>query len=949
MAKIKSIKRRKYVGKVHDITVEGIHAYNIEGLSVHNSAVSSLVLYVLGVIKVDPIKYDLIFERFLNPDRISPPDVDLDFDYDRRPEIIRYFSDKYGDDHCCQIGTCNTIKAKGAVRNVAKVIDVGNDWTGYEKEKKKNPDLKPPKTFKNSLDLGDRFSKMIPNVPSITLDEAYAQEEAFRGAMNRYPKLFDLAKQVEGVHSYSGVHASGLIICKDPVRDHVPLRLSKGVISSQFDGPEVEDLGLLKFDILGLKTLTVVENTVKLIKERHGIDLDVDLLEPDDPKVFKLFYGGYPNMDLRGVFQFESDIMIRLLENMHADRFEDLIVANALNRPGPMRAKINGVPMPNLYCNYKHGKQEVKYLHPKLGEVLKDTYGIMCFHSDQIVYTNSGPKKISDICNHKVNCLESGILRGYKSINGAFKSGIKEVFEYSLSNGDKIKCTNDHPIFDGVKYTSIGELAKCSAAIPYVCGNIKDISTEQLYLKKLYLYGALIGDGNTKACSPILCVGKNKDYGKKVIKLFKDVYGDDARGIMFHATRSWYVRFSFESNRHKFGVNKSNQLKNELKDVGISCLSKHKFIPFKFVKPTRQSYLSLMAGLIDTDGSIQSDIYYSSVSERLLSDVEYMLWRLGYSTYRSHHTVHVYESTDLFNEIKPYLVNKDKVTSPKCNGSNIRLNSKFVSKIIFSKMEDMSMRKFCKKHKLNRGTIRRIVSQQNSWCKKSSVENLLSENEINRCKCVTIDSFKSLGLNEVYDISMPHDDHNFILSSGVIVHNCFQENIMKVAQVLAGFTGGQADTLRKAVGKKKPELLKQQRDLFVDGCIANDIPKDIAIKIFEQIDFFAGYGFNRCLAGDTTVKNKSDGKIYTLEDLADGSYGVDKDNPIVLDSYVDGELVEDELVEVFETGEKEVYGVELDNGMIIKCTLDHKFICADSKKHTVQEIMDEDLEILYEE
>jgi len=555
MAKIKSIKRRKYVGKVHDITVEGIHAYNIEGLSVHNSAVSSLVLYVLGVIKVDPIKYDLIFERFLNPDRISPPDVDLDFDYDRRPEIIRYFSDKYGDDHCCQIGTCNTIKAKGAVRNVAKVIDVGNDWTGYEKEKKKNPDLKPPKTFKNSLDLGDRFSKMIPNVPSITLDEAYAQEEAFRGAMNRYPKLFDLAKQVEGVHSYSGVHASGLIICKDPVRDHVPLRLSKGVISSQFDGPEVEDLGLLKFDILGLKTLTVVENTVKLIKERHGIDLDVDLLEPDDPKVFKLFYGGYPNMDLRGVFQFESDIMIRLLENMHADRFEDLIVANALNRPGPMRAKINGVPMPNLYCNYKHGKQEVKYLHPKLGEVLKDTYGIMCF----------------------------------------------------------------------------------------------------------------------------------------------------------------------------------------------------------------------------------------------------------------------------------------------------------------------------------------------------------------------------------------------------------QENIMKVAQVLAGFTGGQADTLRKAVGKKKPELLKQQRDLFVDGCIANDIPKDIAIKIFEQIDFFAGYGFNRCLAGDTTVKNKSDGKIYTLEDLADGSYGVDKDNPIVLDSYVDGELVEDELVEVFETGEKEVYGVELDNGMIIKCTLDHKFICADSKKHTVQEIMDEDLEILYEE
>ena len=134
MAKIKSIKRRQYQGKVHDITVEGIHAYNIEGLSVHNSAVSSLVLYVLGVVKIDPIRYDLIFERFLNPDRISPPDVDLDFDYNRRYEIINYFRDKYGADHCCQIGTYNTMKAKACIRGISKVLDIGNDWEDYEKQ-----------------------------------------------------------------------------------------------------------------------------------------------------------------------------------------------------------------------------------------------------------------------------------------------------------------------------------------------------------------------------------------------------------------------------------------------------------------------------------------------------------------------------------------------------------------------------------------------------------------------------------------------------------------------------------------------------------------------------------------------------------------------------------------------------------------------------------------------
>jgi len=555
MAKIRHLKRRPYKGKVHDITVEGIHAYNIDGLSVHNSAVSSLILYVLGIVKIDPIRYDLIFERFLNPDRISPPDVDLDFDYDRRIEIMNYFREKYGADHCCQIGTYNTMKAKACVRNISKVMDIGNDWDDYEKQKLRDPNLKPPKTMRRSLDLGDKFSKMIPYVNTITLEEAYKQEEAFRGAMNRFPKLYSIAREIEGANSFAGTHASGLIICKDPVHEHIPLKVTKSVVSSQYDGPEVEDLGLLKFDILGLKTLTVVEKTVQLIKERHGIDLDVDALEPDDAEVFKLFYGGYRNMDTRGIFQFESDMMIGLLRNMHADRFEDLIVANALNRPGPMKAEVNGVKIPNLYCNYKHGKQKVTYLHPKMGEVLGQTYGIMVF----------------------------------------------------------------------------------------------------------------------------------------------------------------------------------------------------------------------------------------------------------------------------------------------------------------------------------------------------------------------------------------------------------QENIMKVAQVLAGFTGGQADTLRKAVGKKKPELLKQQRDLFVDGCVKNDISKEIAIKIFEQIDFFAGYGFNRCLAGDTTVKNKLDDKVYTLEELADDSYGADKDNSIVLDSYLDGEIVEDELVEVFETGEKEVYEIELDNKMIIKCTLDHKFICSDGKKHTVQEIMDNELEILYED
>ena len=347
-----------------------------------------------------------------------------------------------------------------------------------------------------------------------------------------------------------------MIVCKEPVIKHVPLRVSKGVTCSQYEGDECEGLGLLKFDLLALKTLTVIDKTLRMIKERHNKDIDIDGLEPNEQKIFDLFNGKIPTMDTKGIFQFEADKISALLKDIRVDRFEDIIVTNALYRPGPLGAGVH-----KMYSNYKHGRRKVEYLHPKMGEVLKDTWGIMVY----------------------------------------------------------------------------------------------------------------------------------------------------------------------------------------------------------------------------------------------------------------------------------------------------------------------------------------------------------------------------------------------------------QEQIIKIAQELAGFTPGQADTLRKAVGKKIPELLQKQKEMFVNGCVKNGIKESIAKDIFKQIDFFGGYGFNVCLSGDTTVLNKTEGEIYTLEELAKitlpaGSWGeYVGDEPFVLDSYVDGKIVEDEVVSVFETGENEVYEIELDNGMIIKCTLLHKFICSDGEKHTLQEIIDGDLEILYED
>lgn len=523
------------------------------------SAAGSLILYVLDIVKLDPVKYKLLFERFINPERISPPDVDIDFDYNRRDEMYDYLYDKYGADHCAKIGTYNTFKARAVVRYASKALDIGKDWDKYQHELKKNPVIKPVMT-KNSLDIADYIAKLIPEGPDVTIKSALEDSPDFAYAIKQYSGLLEACLKMEGKLSSAGVHAAGIVVCKEPVVEYAPLRNAKGVICTQYDKEEVENIGLLKFDLLALKTLTIVDDTLKLVKDRKGIEFDIDALEPNDPEVLGLFNGMHRNMDNRGIFQFESYGMSSLMKEISIDSFEDLVACNALYRPGPMKAQV-----PSLYASYKHGMKEIKPLHPKMGELLKDTYSVMVY----------------------------------------------------------------------------------------------------------------------------------------------------------------------------------------------------------------------------------------------------------------------------------------------------------------------------------------------------------------------------------------------------------QEDFMKVAQELAGFTKGQSDTLRKGVGKKKPEILKALRGDFVEGCMKNKISESIANKIFDQIVFFGGYGFNRCLSGDSEVLNMKDGNIYSLEyleqefymanyskDFGDASYEFPD---IILPSLKNGEIVNDKVIDVFEVGERELFEVELDNGVVLKCTMDHKFICSDYNSYTLEEIIKQDLDILYED
>ncbi|MFI5909423.1 DNA polymerase III subunit alpha [Dactylosporangium sp. NPDC051541] len=337
-----------------------------EGIAVgpgRGSAAGSLVAYAMGITDLDPLPHGLIFERFLNPDRVSMPDIDIDFDERRRGDVIRYVTEKWGDDRVAQIATFGTIKAKAAIKDSARVL--GYPFAVGDKITK----AMPPAVMGKDIPLSGIFD---PNHPR------YSEAVEFRALYDSDPdvkKVVETAKGLEGLIRQTGVHAAGVIMSAEPLIDHVPLmrRDADGAIITQFDYPTCETLGLLKMDFLGLRNLTIIDDALKNIK-RRGVDLDLLSLELDDKPAYELLSRG----DTLGVFQLDGGPMRSLLRLMKPDNFEDISAVLALYRPGPMGA--------NSHTNYalrKNGQQDIIPIHPELEEPLKEilgpTYGLIVY------------------------------------------------------------------------------------------------------------------------------------------------------------------------------------------------------------------------------------------------------------------------------------------------------------------------------------------------------------------------------------------------------------------------------------------------------------------------------------------------------------------------------------------------------------------------------------------
>ena len=393
------------------------------------SGAGSLAAYCIGITDLDPMKYDLIFERFLNPERVSMPDFDIDFCYERRQEVIDYVTEKYGADHVAQIVTFGTLQARAAIRDVGRVMGLPYNRV-------------------------DAVAKMIPNSLHITIDEAIERSKELKAAIQESEdirRLIDTARRVEGMPRNTSTHAAGVVITHDEVSSYVPLATNDGLVVTQYIMTTLEELGLLKMDFLGLRTLTVIDSAAK------ASGVDINSIPIDDQRVYRLFAQG----KTEGIFQFESSGMKQMLMNLKPTALEDLIAATSLYRPGPA----NQI---DTFVHNSNNPQDIKYDTPKLEPILKNTYGCMVYQEQvmQIFRTLAGYSYgRADVVRRAMSKKKHDVMERERTtfIDGCVKNNISS----ELANGIFDKMT------DFASYAFNKSHAACYALVAYRCAYLK--------------------------------------------------------------------------------------------------------------------------------------------------------------------------------------------------------------------------------------------------------------------------------------------------------------------------------------------------------------------------------------------------------------------------------------------------------------------------------------------
>jgi DNA polymerase-3 subunit alpha len=884
------------------------------------SAAGSLVAYSLGITNIDPIHHGLLFERFLNPERKSMPDIDTDFCIDHRGELIEYVTERYGQERVAQIVTFNRLTSKAVLKDVGRVLDV-------------------------SYSEADKMAKMIPvsrgkpaKLKVMISEESPAPE--FRDRYKQDAKVFewlDMAMRIEGVNKSSGVHAAGVVISPFPLDEVVPLqRSNEGQVVTQYTMEDLESLGLLKMDFLGLRNLTTIEHTSELIRGNQDPNFHIDAIAPDmsteaNQKTYKLLEKG----DLEGVFQLESSGMKQIVKDLKPSNIEDISSILALYRPGPLDAGL--IPK---FINRKHGREAIEYQHQMLESILNNTYGVLCLARGTLIARPDGTSTaIENIRKGDLILSSDGKRIWSAKVAKQWQSGIKSIVKITLSTGTEIYSTPEHrfltPEGDQFAYElkPLGNIknAHVNGSIIYETWQISQ-NNKSLNHNEAYLLGLLVGDGHLTSSSPnIAC--SNEETAIWVANLIAETWKGEPKHY-FH-TRCWYAYAKFNTQPQPTPLTIFMDKIYGSRKWKVNSKDKH--LPIDIVDYQECERIDVLRGLWDSDGSYTQNPYFRSTSKKLIKQVGQLLssLKISYSLHSTH--VMITDIARFYQLIgEPRLPNKLMGEKKKnfVPVPSLRMQEELEEAIATT---DRESRKTAKRS-LQAGVMVKPVRSQYAtkiigWTE--AYQKIYTETYLQDARPVFVVSVEDCGTAECFDIEMIDQSSPYFLANGVVTHNCYQEQIMKMAQELAGYSLGAADLLRRAMGKKKPEEMEKQRSIFLDGCAKNGIRSEISNDLFDQMVIFAEY----CLSYDTLVRTVEYGlmpigKIVEYQ-IECNVYSVDEN----------GFVYTQPIAQWHDRGNQEVFEYELENGDRIRATKDHKFMTTDGEMLAIDEIFERGLDM----
>ena len=836
-----------------------IHFAKKGGISVgpgRGSTAGSLVAYCLEITDIDPIRYGLLFERFLNPGRKQLPDADLDFAVAGRERVINYVTEKYGRDRVAQIITFGTMAARAVVRDAGRVLEI------------------PYGTV-------DRIAKLIPEGPGQTLEECMKTGAELRKAVDSDPiakEIIDLARPLEGLTRQDGIHAAAVVIGAEPLMDVVPLQ-QKGAdqeIVTQYSGSHVEAVGLLKIDFLGLRNLDVIEKAVELIG-----NLDITQIPMDDKTTYAMLAKG----EATGVFQFESSGMREALRQVKPTAFEDLIALVALYRPGPMQYISN-------YAARKAGKEPVTYADSRLKAILHDTYGI-CLTGDTLVFdARSGRRRRIDSLEDHADVLVQGVdgdlMPRHARVTRWFDNGVRPIYRIKLRNGSTIKATANHEFLTESGWTPLRELT-VGAYVGAPCALRLAVPGRQLDAAgraRLRVLGYLLADGPLSLQNPSFDSSESdllEDFQRACTEGFDRVaFSPDqrARGV----TQLRVVSPAGSGDHRPSDLDewlRNQDLRWTRSDPRIKGSfrkglgSAEKAVPEWVFELADEEIACFLATLWECDGYVgERTTFLKTISSRLAADVKTLLLRLGIrstiysSTYliqgdvrREAYQITLHGTREFSARVQPQMIGRKRRIQTDARDLSISLARAAVLAEIRGATRELlpvGVQRLRAGTLPTRGLAEQIrLSRQHFAPKNAHVRiNLASTEHLfdqlappkaereARVDWQEIVSIEPAGEQRVYDIEVA-GVHNFV-ANDLYVHNCiYQEQSMEIAKQVGGFTPAEADDLRKAIGKKIHSLMASLKDKFIVGAIANNTSDSVARQLWDDMEKAQDYSFNK--------------------------------------------------------------------------------------------------------